>query len=97
MRVARLAAGRAAEFCGLERMVESVKLIGMKNWIVADPEHLGGSPRVRDTRISVALLLESLAAGMSIADIVDAYPSLSEESVRGVLSELAHQKNLQPA
>ena len=54
-------------FSRLERRVVSVKLIRMKNWIVADPEHLGGSPRVRDTRISVALILESLAAGMSVA------------------------------
>ena len=69
----------------------------MKNWIVADQEHLGGSPRVRGTRISVALILESLAAGLSVADIVDAYPSLTEKSVRGALAELAHQKELQPA
>jgi len=69
----------------------------MKKWIVADPEHLGGSPRVRDTRISVALILESLAAGMSVADIVDAYPSLTAESVRSVLQELARQKELQAA
>jgi uncharacterized protein (DUF433 family) len=69
----------------------------MNKWIVADAEHLGGSPRVRGTRISVALILESLAAGMSIAEIVDAYPSLTGESVRGVLAELAHQKELQPA
>ena len=69
----------------------------MDTWIVADPEHLGGSPRVRGTRISVALLLESLAAGMSIEDLVDAYPSLTEESVRGVLLELSHRKDLQPA
>ncbi len=69
----------------------------MNNWIVADPEHLGGSPRVRDTRISVALILESLAAGLSVAEIVDAYPSLTEESVRGALLELAHQKELQAA
>ena len=69
----------------------------MKNWIVADPEHLGGSPRVRDTRISVAFILESLAAGLSVADIVAAYPSLTEESVRGALAELAHAKELQPA
>ena len=87
MRVARLGAGRAAEFCGLERMVESVKVIGMNTWIVADQEHLCGSPRVRDTRISVAFILESLAAGMSVAEIVDAYPSLTEESARGVLAE----------
>ena len=64
----------------------------MKNWIVADKEHLGGTPRVRDTRISVALLLESLAAGMTISEIVQAYPSLTEEAVRGVLAELAREK-----
>ncbi len=69
----------------------------MKNWIVADPEHLGGSPRVRDTRISVSLLLESFAAGMTVMEIVDAYPSLTEESVRGAMQELAHQQELQPA
>ncbi len=69
----------------------------MNTWIVSDPEHLGGSLRVRDTRISVALILESLAAGLSVAEIVDAYPSLTEESVRGVLTELAHWKELQPA
>jgi uncharacterized protein (DUF433 family) len=69
----------------------------MNNWIVADTDHLGGSPRVRGTRISMALILESLAAGMSVADIVDAYPSLTEEAVRGALAELAHKKELQPA
>ncbi len=69
----------------------------MKKWIVADPEHLGGCPRVRGTRISVALILESLAAGLSVAEIVDAYPSLTVESVRGALVELAQQKELQPA
>jgi uncharacterized protein (DUF433 family) len=72
------------------------KLVSMDNWIVADPEHLGGSPRVRGTRISISLILEALAAGMTIAQIVDAYPSLTDESVRGVLSELA-RKELQPA
>ena len=69
----------------------------MNNWIVADPEHLGGNPRVRGTRISVSLILESLAAGMSVAEIVDAYPTLTEEAVRGVLAELAHQQEPHPA
>ena len=64
----------------------------MKSWIVADPEHLGGSPRVRDTRISVSLILESLAAVMTISEIVNAYPSLTEEAIRGVLAELAREK-----
>ena len=64
----------------------------MKTWIVADKEHLGGAPRVRGTRISIAFLLESLAAGMTISEIVQAYPTLTEEAVRGVLAELAKEK-----
>ncbi len=60
------------------------------SWIVSDPDHLGGSPRIRDTRISVALLLEWLASGMSISDIVKEYPSLTEEAIRETLEELAH-------
>ncbi|MDQ2920501.1 MAG: DUF433 domain-containing protein [Acidobacteriota bacterium] len=61
-------------------------------WIVSDPEHLGGKPRVRNTRISVSFLLECLASGMSVREIIDAYPTLTEESVQGTLRELAHEK-----
>jgi uncharacterized protein (DUF433 family) len=64
------------------------------NWIVADLEHLGGKPRIMGTRISIAFLLESLAAGMTIADIVSAYPTLTDEAVRGALEELARSKEL---
>ncbi len=64
------------------------------SWIVSDPDHLGGSPRVRDTRVSVALLLEWLASGMSISEIVKEYPSLTDEAIRGTLEELAHSEKL---
>jgi uncharacterized protein (DUF433 family) len=59
-------------------------------WIVSDPDHLGGAPRVRDTRISVAILLELIASGMILSEIVKEYPSLTEEAIRGTLEELAH-------
>ena len=64
-------------------------------WIVADSEHLGGAPRIHGARISVALLLEFLACGMTIPEIVKEYPSLSEEAIRGTLDELAHSDLLQ--
>jgi uncharacterized protein (DUF433 family) len=64
----------------------------MSKWIVSDATHLGGAPRVRDTRISVSLLLENFAAGMSVDEIVEAYPSLSPESIQGVMNELARQQ-----
>jgi uncharacterized protein (DUF433 family) len=63
-----------------------------ENWIVSDKDHLGGKPRVRDTRISIAFLLECLASGMSVNEIVDEYPTLTEDAVRGALRELAHEK-----
>ena len=63
-----------------------------ENWIVSDQDHLGGKPRVRGTRISVGFLLECLASGMSLAELIDAYPTLTEDAVRGALRELAHEK-----
>jgi uncharacterized protein (DUF433 family) len=63
-----------------------------EKWIVSDKDHLGGKPRVQGTRVSVAFLLECLANGMSVAEIVDAYPTLTEEAVQAVLRELAHEK-----
>jgi uncharacterized protein (DUF433 family) len=66
-------------------------------WIVSDPEHPGGKPRVAGTRISISFLVESLACGMSIKEIVEAYPTLTEEAVRGALQELAQSKYLTAA
>ena len=63
-------------------------------WIVADAEHLGGKPRVADTRISIEFLLECLAAGLAISEIVEEYPTLTEDAVRGALEELAHSDRI---
>src|ERR1700694_5121547 len=46
----------------LEALFRLAYADSMDCWIVADLEHLGGSPRVRGTRISVAFILEALAA-----------------------------------
>ncbi len=64
------------------------------SWIVADPDHLGGKPRVAGTRISVEFLLETLASGLTIPEIVDEYPSLTEEAIKGALEELAHSDRI---
>ena len=60
-----------------------------EKWIVADKDHLGGKPRVQGTRISIAFLLECLAGGMAIPEIVDVCPTLTEGAVEGALRELA--------
>jgi uncharacterized protein (DUF433 family) len=65
-----------------------------EKWIVSDRNHLRGKPGVQGTRISVAFLLECLASGMSLAEIVDAYSTLSENAVQGALRDLAHEKEV---
>lgn len=54
--------------------------------VVSDPHVLRGKPVIRGTRISVELILESIAAGESFAQIVDEYPFLTQEDVRAAVT-----------
>ena len=44
-------------------------------WIVADPQLLGGKLAIRGTRLAVSLILECLAGGMSLEEINEAFDS----------------------
>jgi uncharacterized protein (DUF433 family) len=63
-------------------------------WIVADPRLLGGKLAVRGTRLSVSLILECLAGGMSLEDIDEAFdrafPHEALPEVLKVASELTN-------
>ena len=63
------------------------------DWIVADPELLGGKLAIGGTRLSVALILECLANGMSLNDIDEAFhgafPHAALSEVLKVASEFA--------
>jgi uncharacterized protein (DUF433 family) len=50
--------------------------------IVSDPDVMMGKPVVAGTRITVEMILEKLAAGETVQQIVDAHPRLTEEAVR---------------
>ena len=55
-------------------------------WIVADAKLLGGKLAIRGTRLSVALILESLANGMSLDEIDAAFDhSFPREALPEVL------------
>lgn len=55
-------------------------------YIVVDDEICHGKPTFKGTRVLVSDVLELLAAGVSIEEIVkDYYPGLSEEMVREAL------------
>jgi len=48
----------------------------------ANPAILGGKPCIKGTRISVEFILELVASGSSVDDIVSAYPHLGKEAVQ---------------
>ncbi len=59
------------------------------NWkdrITVDPKILVGKPIIRGTRISVELLLERLADGWSMEQILESYPRITREDVLAALS-----------
>jgi uncharacterized protein (DUF433 family) len=57
-----------------------------KDRIHSDDAILGGKPVIRGSRISVELVLEYIADGSSVADILAAYPHITEADVRAALA-----------
>lgn len=52
--------------------------------IVADPDILGGIPTILGTRIPAATILASLQDGLSEADILGDYPSVTRQGIEAV-------------
>jgi uncharacterized protein (DUF433 family) len=50
--------------------------------IVRNPDILGGKPVIKGSRISVQIILEWIASGANISQIVQKYPHLTEEGVK---------------
>jgi uncharacterized protein (DUF433 family) len=57
----------------------------MKSSITVDPDICNGKPIIAGTRISVQTVMEFLAAGDSIEEILEEYPSLSREDIYACL------------
>lgn len=54
--------------------------------ISIDPSICFGKPCIRGTRIWVSLILDFLANGMSIEEILTEYPQLTEEDIRAAIA-----------
>ncbi len=57
-----------------------------KQLIVSNPNVMMGKPVIDGTRITVELILEKLAAGESVQQILDAHPRLTEEAIHAALA-----------
>lgn len=56
-----------------------------KTLIISRPDLLGGKPCIRGTRLSVEFILELLASGASLEQILEQYPQLTEEALSAAL------------
>ena len=68
-----------------------------KKHINVDPNVSHGQACFTGTRIMVSVVLDNLAAGASVDEILESYPSLSQEAVQaaiGYAAELARERVL---
>jgi uncharacterized protein (DUF433 family) len=71
----------------------------MTNRITIDPNLCHGKPCIRGLRYPVENVLEWLASGMSIEEILDDYEDLTREDILAALAfaaQLAKTKHIQP-
>lgn len=57
--------------------------------ITSDPKFCHGKVCVRGTRVMVSVVLDNLAAGRTVDQILHSYPSLSAEDVRAAVAYAA--------
>lgn len=61
----------------------------MKTWqgtITASPNIMMGKPVIKGTRITVELVIEKLSEGMTVAEVLEAYPHITVEQVQACLA-----------
>lgn len=65
--------------------------------ITINPAQRFGKPCIRGMRISVYDVLEWLAAGMSVDEIIEDFPELTEEDIRASLAYALDKLRNSPA
>ena len=60
-------------------------------YISIDPDIRSGKPCIKGTRISVGDILQWLASGMSVPEILEDFPLLKEEHIRAALAFAANR------
>ena len=53
--------------------------------IVTDPKVMLGKPVIRGTRLTVEMIIEKLAYGETVEEILTEYPFIKEDDVRAAL------------
>jgi len=64
-------------------------LVNWQDYIVVDPTICHGNTCVKGTRIMVSVILDNLAAGLFLDEVLRSYPSLSREAVQAAITYAA--------
>jgi len=57
-----------------------------RKWITSDPNVLFGKPTIKGTRIAVEQILDELAGGTTVDELLEAYPRLNREAISAALA-----------
>ena len=57
-----------------------------KPYISVDPKLLHGEPHIKGTRITAGVVLQNLAAGLTEAEIIESYPTLSKNTIHAAVA-----------
>jgi len=63
--------------------------VDWRDYIVADPAVMLGKPVVQGTRITVESILDKLAAGETVDDLLAAHPRLTRTGIQAALAYAA--------
>jgi uncharacterized protein (DUF433 family) len=68
---------------------KKISRIDWKDRVVIDPGIHHGDPCIKGTRVPVSVIVGSIADGMSVSEVLDAYPQLTTEDIRAALAYAA--------
>lgn len=60
-----------------------------RDYISVNPNVCHGKACLKGTRIMVSVVMDNLAAGLTIDEIIRSYPTLSHEAIRAAISYAA--------
>jgi len=69
--------------------------LNWRQYITVDPNVCHGKACIKGTRIMVSVVLDNLAAGVTVDEILHSYPSLTSEAVQAAIAyaaELARER-----
>jgi uncharacterized protein (DUF433 family) len=66
-----------------------IKTMNWQNYITVDPTICHGKACIKGTSIMVSVVLDNLAAGLTVNDTIKSYPSLTKEGIQAAMAYAA--------